>query len=308
MATLQKIRTKAGLLVTIVIGFSLAAFVLGDMLNSGNSLFQKKRLKIGEIDGESIQYPDFQQKVEELGEIYRLNTQQSQISEEIWVQLREQTWQNMINDVVMGNVYKNLGINVGQEELFDLIQGNNIHPYIQQLFANPNTGQVDKGAIIYFLKNLDFGVDPSQKQYWLYLEKQILEERIQTKYNNMVAKGMYVTSKEAQNSLEEKNKQVNADFVMLGYNSISDNEVAVSETDLRNYYKENKEEFQQEATRKIEYVAFAVKPSAADYEAAEEWINNIKDDFQAAVDNEQFVNSNSDASFDRTWYKKRKFT
>ena len=304
MATLQTIRTKAGLLITIVIGISLAAFVLGDMFNSGNSIFQKQRLKIGEIDGESIQYPDFHQKVEELGEIYRSNTQQSQINEETWVQLREQTWQNMINDIVMGNVYKKLGITVSQEELFDLIQGANIHPYIRQLFTNPNTGQVDRNAIISFLKNLDTGVDPSQKQYWLYLEKQIMEERIQLKYGNMLAKGLYVTSKEAQNSLEERNRQVNADFVMLSYNSIADNEVVVSETDLRNYYRANKEEFQQETTRKIEYITFAVKPSAADYEIAEEWINDIKDDFQAAVNNEQFVNSNSDVSFERTWFKK----
>lgn len=303
MATLQTIRTKAGLLVTIIIGVSLAAFVLGDMFNSGNSMFQRQRLKIGEIDGESIQYSDFQQKVDELGEIYKMNAQQNQINEETWVQLREQTWQNMINDIVMGNAYKKAGIAVGQEELFDLIQGANIHPYIRQLFTDPTTGMVDRNAIINFLKNLD-NVDQSQKQYWLYLEKQIMEERIQTKYGNMVAKGLYVTSKEAQNSLEGRNKQVNADFVMLSYNSIADNEVVVSETDLRNYYQANKDEFQQETTRKIEYVTFAVKPSATDHEAAEGWINDIKDDFQAAADNEQFVNSNSDVHFDGTWYKK----
>jgi len=304
MATLQTIRTKAGLFITIVIGISLASFVLGDMFNSGNSMFQKQRLKIGEINGESIQYPDFHQKVEELGDIYKLNTQQNQINEETWVQLREQTWQNMINEIVLGNVYEKLGITVGQEELFDLIQGNNIHPYIRQLFTNPNTGLVDRMAIINFLKNLDTGVDPSQKQYWLYLEKQILDERIQIKYGNMVTKGLYVTSKEAQNSLEERNKQASADFVMLSYNSIADNEVVVSETDLRNYYKANKEEFQQETTRKIDYITFTVKPSAADYETAEEWINDIKSDFQAATNNEQFVNSNSDVRFDKTWYKK----
>ncbi|MDR2910393.1 MAG: SurA N-terminal domain-containing protein [Bacteroidales bacterium] len=303
MATLQKIRTKAGLLVTIVIGISLAVFVLGDIFSQGNSLFQRRQLKIGEIDGESIQYPDFQQKVEELGEIYRVNTQQNQIDEETWVQLREETWQSMINDIVMGDVYEKLSISVSQEELFDLIQGSNIHPYVQQLFINPNTGQVDRSNIMNFLRNLD-SVDPSQKQYWLYLEQQIIKERIQLKYSNMVAKGLYVTSKKAQSSLEERNKQVNADFVMLNYNSVTDNEIVVSETDLRNFYNDNKDEFLQENTRRIEYVTFAVNPSTDDYKTAENWINDIKDDFQATTENEQFVNSNSDISFDGTWYKK----
>jgi peptidyl-prolyl cis-trans isomerase D len=304
MATLQKIRTKAGLLVAIVIGISLAAFVLGDMFSSGNSLFQKQQLEIGEIDGESIQYPDFQQKVEELGEIYRLNTNQTQIDEETWVQLREQTWQNLIHDIIMGDVFNKLGIAISPEELFDMIQGTNLHPYIQQLFTNQNTGQIDRNAIISFLKNLDTGVDPSQKQYWLYLEKQILEERIQTKYSNMVAKGLFVTSKEAQNNLDARNKLVNADFIMLNYNSVSDNEITISENELKSYYNAHKEEYQQETTRKIEYITFPVKPSAADYKTTEDWVTDIMDDFQVTTENVQFVNANSDVSFDDFWYKK----
>jgi peptidyl-prolyl cis-trans isomerase D len=66
MATLQTIRTKAGLLVAIVIGISLAAFILGDMFQGGTSLLQGNRLEVGEINGESIQYPQFQQQVERL--------------------------------------------------------------------------------------------------------------------------------------------------------------------------------------------------------------------------------------------------
>jgi peptidyl-prolyl cis-trans isomerase D len=67
MATLQTIRTKAGLLVAIVIGISLAAFVLGDMFQGGSSMFQGNQMKIGEINGETIQYPEFQREVERLG-------------------------------------------------------------------------------------------------------------------------------------------------------------------------------------------------------------------------------------------------
>jgi peptidyl-prolyl cis-trans isomerase D len=81
MATLQTIRTRAGLLIAIVIGLALAAFILGDLLQGGSTIFQKNQMEIGEINGESIQYPDFQRQVEELGEIYKMNTQQSQLDE-----------------------------------------------------------------------------------------------------------------------------------------------------------------------------------------------------------------------------------
>jgi peptidyl-prolyl cis-trans isomerase D len=58
MATLQTIRTRAGLLIAIVIGISLAAFILGDLLlQSGSSILQRNQMEVGEINGESIQYP-----------------------------------------------------------------------------------------------------------------------------------------------------------------------------------------------------------------------------------------------------------
>ncbi|HDR51354.1 MAG TPA: peptidylprolyl isomerase, partial [Mariniphaga anaerophila] len=220
MATLQTIRTKAGLLVAIVIGISLAAFILGDMFQGGTSLFQRNRLKIGEINGESIQYPQFQQEVERLGDIYRMNSQQNQLDENTWVQVREQTWQSMVRNLVMNDVYNKLGITVSSDELFDMLQGTNLHPIIQQLFRNPNTGQVDRGAVIQFLRNLETGVAPEQRQYWLYLENQIVDERIQSKYNNLVGKGLYVTNLEAEKSLQSRIKQVNFDYIMLSHNTV----------------------------------------------------------------------------------------
>ncbi len=303
MATLQKIRTKAGLLVAIVIGLSLAAFILGDMFRSGSSVFRKNQLRIGEIDGKSIQYPDFQQEVEKLAEIYKMNTRQSQLDENTWVQLREQTWQNLINEKVMGDVYDKLGIAVSPDELFDMLQGSNLHPIVQQLFRNPNTGQIDRNAIVSFLKNLDTGVDPEQRQYWLHLEKQIVKDRVQTKYSKMVGKGLFVTSEEAQSSLSARNKQINFDYVLLSNRSVADSQVVVTPKDLKHYYNEHKESYKQETTRRIEYVSFPVEPSKADFKSAEEWIDDIKPDFGSATDNVQFVNSNSDLSFDDTWFK-----
>ncbi len=304
MATLQTIRTKAGLLIAIVIGISLAAFILGDLLQSGSSIMNKNQMKIGEINGESIEYPEFQRQVEELGEIYKQNTQQSQLDENSWVQVREQTWQTTVQNIVMSDVYEDLGIEVSDDELYDMLQGANLHPIIQQLFRNPNTGQVDRAAVVNFLKQLDTNVAPEQKAYWLYLENQIVTERTQSKYTNMVGKGFFVTATEAQQSIDEASKQINFDYISLNQNTVADSAVKVNDSDLKAYYNAHKKEFKQEKIRDLEYITFNVKPSAADYNDAEKWTNEIKNDFANAADNELFVNSNSDISFDGTWYKK----
>jgi len=214
MATLQKIRNRGGLMVAIVIGLALGAFILGDMLNSGSKLMRPSQMKIAEVDGESIQYPDFQKKVEELSEIYKMNTQQSQIDENTWEQLREQVWQDYLQENTLGKASENLGVAVTSQELFDLIQGNNPSPIIQQLFTNQQTGVFDKAGIIKFLKSLD-SASPEQKAYWLYIEKQIKQSRVITKYSTLIEKGLYITGQEAKESLNAKNKSANFQFVAL---------------------------------------------------------------------------------------------
>ncbi len=304
MATLQNIRNRGGLMIAIVIGLALGAFILGDMLNSGSKLMRPSQMKIAEIDGESIQYPDFQKKVEELSEVYKMNTQQTQIDENTWEQIREQVWQGYLQENIVGKATENLGVSVSAEELFDLIQGSNPHPIIRQLFKNQKTGEVDKSAIIQFLKSLNNNASPAQKTYWLYIEKQIKQDKLNSKYNNLVAKGLYVTTDEAKKSLAAKNKSANFQYVALAYSSIPDADAKVSEQDLKAYYEKHKDEYKQEKTRRIEYVTFEVTPSEADKVATQKWLNDSKTEFAATTDNQQYINVNSDTRFDPTFSKK----
>jgi peptidyl-prolyl cis-trans isomerase D len=303
MATLQKIRTNAGLLVAIIIGLALFSFILGDLFQSGSSIFRRTQNEIASIDGESIQYTDFARKVEELGEIYKSNTGKSQIEEADWIQIREQVWQTYLRDIVLGRQYKEMGLGVSSEELFDMLQGTNPHPIVQQIFTNPETGQFDRSAVVNFLKNLETGVTEQQKSYWLYLEKQIVSDRLESKYNDLINKALYITGNEAQQSLDAKNKKVNFDYIALNNNIIADSTVKVTTEELEKYYNLHKSDYKSEKTRTVEYIAYTVVPSPADFANADKWINDIKSEFMATSENIQFVNSNSDVSFDPTWHK-----
>lgn len=303
MATLQNIRNRAGVLIAIVIGLALAAFILGDIFRSGSTIFRRNQMEIGVIEGESIQYTDFNTLSENLGEIYKLNTGLNQLDETTWVQVREEIWQDLIQEIVLGEVYDELGIDISADELYDLVQGNNIHPIVQQLFMDPTTGIVDRNSIINFLKNLDTNVPADQRAYWLYLEEQIIKSRKVNKYLNLIKQGLYIPNYEVQNAINELNHQVSFDYFALNYSSIPDSTIEITERDLRNYYNEHIEGYKQEATRTIEYITFEITPSDQDYAIAEEWINDIVDDFSNAEDNILFTNSNSDESFDNTWYK-----
>ncbi len=304
MATLQSIRNRAGILVAVVIGLALIAFILGDMLNAGNSLLRPSQMEVAEVNGVSVQYPDFQRKIDETAEIYKMNSGRTQLDDNAWAQIREQVWQEYVRDAVMGDIYDELGLTVTSEELFDLIQGSNIHPIIQQLFTNPQTGQVDKSAILQFLKSLEGNATPQQKAYWLYIEDQIKKERVATKYNNLIRQGLYVTKAEAKAEHKAKSKTADIRYVQVPYSTMPDSTIKVNEKELRDYYKAHQDEYKQAASRTIEYVTFPVKASAEDDKNTLKWMEDAKNEFAAAQDNEQYINANSDVRFENIYQKK----
>lgn len=308
MATLQNIRNRAGLLVAIIIGLALVAFILGDMLQTGSTLMRPSQLEVAEINGESVQYPDYQKKIEELSEVYKMNTGTSQLDESSWQQVREQVWQTILRELVMTDVYNEVGVDVSADELFDLIQGANPHRIVQQIFRNPNTGVFDKDFALSFLKSLQTNATPAQKAYWLYIENQIKSERIQEKYSNLLGKGIYVTKAEATKSLADKNKSVSFQYIPLNYSTISDSAVSVSDKDLKAYYSAHQDEYKQEKTRRIEYITYEVKASEADDADAKKWVGDLKADFANAQDNAQFVNVNSDTRFEGIFMKPSQLT
>ena len=156
MATLEKIRNKAGLLV-VVIGVALFAFIIGDFLNSGSTFFRQTQEKIADIDGEVISIHDYQDRVDEMSEVYKMQTGTNNIPEDLMTQVRQSVFDAMVQEIVLGEATSTLGITVTPEELFDMVQGENVSPMIQQMpmFRNQETGAFDKTALLNFLKTID---------------------------------------------------------------------------------------------------------------------------------------------------------
>ena len=221
MATLQKIRNRAGIAIAIFIGMALAAFILGDLFKSTSSLTRGKQMELAVVDGTTITQPEFQAKVSELEEIYKMNSGKTSLDAQTVEQIREQTWQNMVRNLTMKDIYADLGIGVSSPELFDMVQGKNPHAIIQSIFRDPNTGTINRSALIQFLKFQQSNSSGKERSYWLFIENQIIEERSFSKYNNLLSKGIYVTSDEAKNDLKGRNHQANIQFVTKPYSSMT---------------------------------------------------------------------------------------
>lgn len=299
MAVLERLRNRAGILLAVIIGLALFGFILQDLFTSGGNL-TRGDLEIGKIGRKSVSYQDYIRRIDDLAQIYKI-TGNTFLDEETQENIREQTWQRMVREEILGKEYSKLGIDVTSDELFDLVQGVDPHPMIRQIFTDPQTGIFNRSALFQFLRNLDR--DINQKTYWLFLENEIAEERKFAKYNTLISKGLYVTTPLAAMELERRSRLVDFDYVVKRFTTIPDSLVVITSDDLKKYYAGNKQDFKQEATRDIEYMVFDVRPSQTDVRAVERWINDIKPEFESVDQVQQFINLNSDQPFDNRNYK-----
>jgi len=309
MATLEKIRNRIGVLAAVLIGFSLLAFILGDLLTSGQSIFRQSQMNVGVINGNSIRYEEYNALVEEMSNIYKANTNSQALDETMMENIREQVWQQLLQENVLGPEFKKLGIAVSSEELYNMVAGPNPHPFVRQIFVNPQTRQFDPSYAIQFLKAFNAGeLTEEQAAQWKFYENELYREKLAEKFNALVAKGFYVTKLQTQEGYREMSRLANVRFIGKRYTDVSDSLINISDKDLREYYNEHKAGFQQDASFDLEYVAFDIVPSEADFAAAQKWINDIKNDFVEAEDPAGFVNANSDESYVDRYFKKEELT
>ncbi len=297
MATLERIRNKGGIIVASVIGLALFAFIFNDFFGKGKN--QAKGMEIGEVNGTAISYEAYQNEVNQAEDFTKLRTGHSSVDENTRYQLRQQAWNQMVQNIILSDKYESTGIDVTTDEVLDMATGKNVHPAIRQMFTDPQTGAFNQSAVINFLRNRK--ADPNYYFYWEYMKKIIVNEKLFSKYSNLFQKGFYVTNAQAQSEAQAALRSVDFDFVAVKYNTIPDSTIEVSSSEISSYYSDNKEDFKQEAERSIEYVTYTVNPSEEDKEMAKKWITDTKDEFAAAAtDPVQFVTMNSDIPYSNT--------
>ncbi|MDP4265960.1 MAG: SurA N-terminal domain-containing protein [Bacteroidota bacterium] len=303
MALIGQIRKKSGILVAII-GIALAAFILGDFVRKSS----KGRGELAKINGEKISYHEFDQKVNEQIDNYKKQTHEENVDQATTCQLRQQAWSQMVRDIILQKEYDELGLTVSSAELFDLVQGKEPHAYVVKAFSDPKTGTFDPKQVVQFLKTLDQR-EPAVREQWSNIEKAIKADRLGMKYSNLIRHGIYITRSQARRDYEDKNTFANGRFILKRYNSVPDKSVSFNDDDIKKYYENHKYEYyQDENTRDIAYVAFDVKPSTEDIAQVEKSIDKIKEGFEKAEKDEDFINANSDTKLDSLFHKKGFFS
>lgn len=287
MASLNTLRTKFGILLSVVIAGALLAFILSLKTEMG---FSGNDPKVGEIDGEKVLYSEFLAAYDDVkaqmgGEAY--DEQQAS-------QLLSATWQSLLSDHVLTPGLEKMGLGVAAAEHTAMLKGEQASNVYATVFADPKTGAYSIESVTEFLKQVES--NPQAAKMWSLVQKQAKLDRALAKYVALVRNSAYANKLQVEHGVNAANSTYKGRYAMLRYHNVADSLVSVSDKEIKAYYKANKEQYKQTPYRTISYVVFDVEATEADKAAVEAAAKAATAEFAAASDVKAFSRENRHAS------------
>lgn len=299
MTALGKIRSK-GILLIIIIGLGLFAFIAEEAFRSCNGIKGQNSQQIGEVLGEKIYVQDFQKLLDEYQDAMKLTMRTDNLSEDQLNQLKDQVWQQLVSERVMKEDCKKLGLTVTEDELQNVLNDGTIQLLTQTPFVNQQTGRFDVSILKQFIDAYRKAEASNNSQqldqmrpaynYWLFVEKNLRTQLLAQKYQSLLANCVLSNKVEAKMAFNEENEEAQIQLASIAYNTIKDADIKVTDEELKAKYEELKPAFrQQQETRDVKMVDVQVKASATDRAQLQKDMAGYQKQLAAAADPTQVV-------------------
>lgn len=299
MTALGKIRSK-GILLIIIIGLGLFAFIAEEAFRSCNGIKGQNSQQIGEVLGEKIYVQDFQKLLEEYQDAMKLTMRTDNLSEDQLNQLKDQVWQQLVSERVMKEDCKKLGLTVTEDELQNVLNDGTNQLLTQTPFVNQQTGRFDVSILKQFIDAYRKAEASNNSQqldqmrpaynYWLFVEKNLRTQLLAQKYQSLLANCVLSNKIEAKMAFNEENEEAQIQLASIAYNTIKDADIKVTDEELKAKYEELKPAFrQQQETRDVKMVDVQVKASATDRAQLQKDMAGYQKQLAAAADPTQVV-------------------
>ena len=304
MAVLETIRVKFGILITVLIAVALLSFIIDPTTLQSVSSSMSSKYDVGNIDGKTISYADFQAELDKFTTINEISTGSSAKNDEEQQAIRNAAWQSLIDQYLFIKNAKKAGLNVGEEEMLAMMSGEMDSPVFTQnpTFYDEN-GVFSKERLLEFVDYVSTDESGRLKMFWEYLQNTAMTQEYYEKYMSLFTQSNIVNPLMLAEQIADNNNTFNVEFVMLPYGYEKDSTIVVSDKEIKDYYNAHKKFYKQQASRDIEYVVFEVVPSADDIAAANKALIDVYDEFVSTDNMKSFLLANSDRQYDAHWYK-----
>ncbi|MFY0697449.1 MAG: SurA N-terminal domain-containing protein [Balneola sp.] len=267
------------IVIILIVSFGLI-WVLADVDFFG--AMQAGPNNLGQVNGDDISLQEYNQRVQYYNNLYVQQTGNS-MTPEITAIYEQQVWDELVNSRLIEQKMDELGITVTDAELLDMVYGDNPDPIIVQNFSRAD-GTIDRAAIDQVLTNPDFS------QQAISLDLQLRQKRRQEKLTNYIAAGVQVTKEQVEQEYLKQNTFADLSYVRFPFADISDEEISVTDADLRDYYNANKEQYKREENYRASVVKFSYLPTAADTATIFKEVTDLRSNFAEAESDSLFLN------------------
>jgi peptidyl-prolyl cis-trans isomerase D len=279
MAMIEKIRQQRGLLL-VMVGVGLLSFLIP--YDAVMSLFGNNNAAIGEIDGQSISAQEWQRALQDREPLFQYQGNEQSLSND--------TWNQMMENIIYQDEYDALGIEVSDEEYEEITFGELLSPFVKGTIY----GGKDSTALKEQVRKSFDGMDTKMAENW---KKLIKQKRQKEKYDIMLRKAAFANNVDAKWAFKTANDKVSVDFVVKTFTEIPDSTITWTESDVRAYYNKHKNdrEYRQETSRSVKYLNFPVQATSTDSSSLRENLEQLAADFRTAKNDSAFATSNAGA-------------
>ena len=282
MATLEKIRSKSVLLI-VVIGVALLAFIIGDAITNSRNLFGDQTT-VAKVGGTKIEYNDYVRKREELNSQLENARRQNPAQ---FANYDTQVMSQMALDQLMGEALldqsaKDAGIRTSSSQLSYYILEQPINPRIQEILQQLNAAGYGVSTpaqayeIIFNPKRngvTEAEMAPFQR-YWVAMEAETSQMIRRNTYQKLLMGTIKANNLDKKSLYNDYVSTRNVELAYKPYGNVSDEKYAPTEKEIRDEYDNRKGDYKvEELTKEVAFIAVTIAPSDADRKASVQLAN-----------------------------------
>lgn len=289
MSIIQSIRDKGAVIVIAVIAISLIGFILMDSMSGTGKLFGGggSQTLMGVVNGEDIDYQDFNDKVTELEQQY--GNQGAQRS-----MVMQGAWDQMVAEKVVDGQFQKLGLVFTPKELSSIIFSEDAPPQLKQAFTDKTTGKYDIEQAKQWWAQVKQNKNQDQRNA---LVSQVINpmmlSSLYAKYTSLISGSLYQPTWQKTMEKNENSQYAVINYVAVPYASINDSTIKITDKEIQNYIDAHKNAFKQEAGMMLSYVSFSASPSKADSQNVYDALTKLKPQFETDSNAKFFLGKNS---------------
>ncbi len=279
MGVMEKMRNSTASILWILIFSFGILWVLAD--TQVFDVMSTAPRSLGSVNGEPISLDEYNNRVNYYTEQYSQQTGGS-LTPEMRTMYENQAWEDLVAAELIQQKMNEIGIAVTDNEILEMVTGENPAPFIRQRFQAED-GTIDRIALRAAIEA------PENSEAWIMVEQQLRDSRRQEKMSNFISSGLKVNSLEVKNEFVRENSFADIRYLRFPYSEVSDDEITVSEEELRNYYQDNTEDFERSETYQFRYVSWDKTPTSSDTTNTVNEIEDLRTAFANAENDSLFL-------------------